>query len=251
MRFKSKNMPARTLVIGDIHGAFKALEQVLDRAAVSTNDKLIFLGDYVDGWSQTPEVIDQLITLRDSHNCVFIKGNHDDLFLQHLEKGFHNEMWLMHGGQSTLDAYEQVEAPRLSLHTHFLRDLDIYHHDEENRLFVHAGFTNLHGVTREYFSDMLFWDRSLWEMALALDPDLEPSDPFYPERLKHYKEIYIGHTPTTRIGQHVPVHKATIWNMDTGAAYKSPLTLMDVDTKEFWQSDRVNTLYPDEKGRNA
>lgn len=243
-------MPGRTLVIGDIHGAYRALEQIMERAAVSSSDKLIFLGDYVDGWSEAPEVLDRLICLRDSHDCVFIKGNHDDLFLQWIEKGFNNEMWLMHGGQSTVDAYAEVSEERLALHTDFLRALDTYHHDRENRLFVHAGFTNLHGVTREYFSDMLFWDRSLWEMALALDPDLSPEDPFFPPRLKHYREIYIGHTPTTRIGKTTPVNKASIWNMDTGAAYKSPLTIMDVDTKEFWQSDNVNALYPAEKGRN-
>ena len=38
----------RTLVIGDIHGGLKALEQVLERANVTPEDKLIFLGDYVD-----------------------------------------------------------------------------------------------------------------------------------------------------------------------------------------------------------
>lgn len=243
-------MATRTLVIGDIHGAHKALTQVMERAQVTTNDKLIFLGDYVDGWSESPGVIDLLIELRSSHDCVFIKGNHDDLFLQWIENGFQNELWLLHGGQSTLDAYKEVSETRLALHADFLRDLSTHYHDEENRLFVHAGFTNLNGVYKEYFSDMLYWDRSLWEMALALDPTLSPEDPFYPDRLKLYREIYIGHTPTTRIGKSVPVNKASVWNLDTGAAYKSPLTIMDVDTKTFWQSDNVNELYPNEKGRN-
>ena len=244
-------MGARTLVIGDIHGGLKALEQVIERAAVTPDDKLIFLGDYVDGWSDVPGVLDHLIGLRSSHDCVFIRGNHDQLFLKWLETGEENPMWLKHGGQATVDAYRDLPDARTNLHRQFLEQLDNYHLDSRNRLFVHAGFTNLHGVTREYFSDMLFWDRSLWEMALALDPDLSPDDPFYPERLTHYHEIYIGHTPTTRIGKTTPVNKATIWNLDTGAAYKSPLTIMDVATKEFWQSDNVHTLYPEEKGRNA
>jgi serine/threonine protein phosphatase 1 len=42
---------------------------------------------------------------------------------------------------------------------------------------------------------------------------------------------------------------ACIWNVDTGAAFKGPLTIMDVDTKEFWQSEPLNTLYFDEKGK--
>ena len=41
----------KTFVIGDIHGGLKALIQVLERAEVTINDTLIFLGDYVDGWS--------------------------------------------------------------------------------------------------------------------------------------------------------------------------------------------------------
>lgn len=39
----------RTFVIGDIHGACKALEQVMGKIEITENDTLIFLGDYVDG----------------------------------------------------------------------------------------------------------------------------------------------------------------------------------------------------------
>ncbi|MFZ0598180.1 MAG: metallophosphoesterase, partial [Flavobacterium sp.] len=46
----------RTFVIGDIHGGLLALEQVMKKAEVTTEDTLIFLGDYVDGWSQSPQV---------------------------------------------------------------------------------------------------------------------------------------------------------------------------------------------------
>ena len=47
-----------------------------------------------------------------------------------------------------------------------------------------------------------------------------------------------------------PYMASGVWNIDTGAAFKNPLTIMDVDTKEFWQSDILPSLYPDEKGRN-
>ena len=53
----------RTLVIGDIHGGLRALHQIMERAKVNTTDTLIFLGDYVDGWSQSPQVIDYLIDI--------------------------------------------------------------------------------------------------------------------------------------------------------------------------------------------
>ena len=59
----------RTLVIGDIHGGLRALHQIMERAKVSITDTLLFLGDYVVGWSQSPQVIDYLtdITGTPSH----------------------------------------------------------------------------------------------------------------------------------------------------------------------------------------
>jgi serine/threonine protein phosphatase 1 len=67
----------RTLVIGDIHGGLKALKQVLERAEVTTNDTLIFLGDYVDGWSESPQVLDFLQELQKTHTFILLRGNHD------------------------------------------------------------------------------------------------------------------------------------------------------------------------------
>ena len=72
----------RTLVIGDIHGGLRALHQIFDRANVSKEDTLIFLGDYVDGWSESPQTIDFLINLGKKQNCIFIRGNHDELLLE-------------------------------------------------------------------------------------------------------------------------------------------------------------------------
>lgn len=243
-------MSRRTLAIGDIHGGFKALEQVLERANVNKDDRLIFLGDYVDGWSESPQVIDFLMDLSAINKCIFIRGNHDELCLEWLKNKTHNENWLFHGGRSTINAYNKVSEEVKSRHIQFMESLDNYFVDKENRLFLHAGFTNLKGVEHEYFPKMFYWDRSLWEMALAIDPLLSEDNGLYPERLKTYKEIFIGHTPTTRIGKTKPVNAANVWNLDTGAAYKSPLTIMDVETKQFWQSDNLNELYPDEKGRN-
>ncbi len=40
-----------------------------------------------------------------------------------------------------------------------------------------------------------------------------------------------------------------MWNLDTGAGFTGPLTLMDVDSKVYWQSDEVHTLYPGEDPR--
>ena len=240
----------RKLVIGDIHGGLKAIQELLNRLNLSPLDQLIFLGDYVDGWSESPEVIDYLITLNKKYKCVFIRGNHDDLLLNYLKTNTYSEEWFKHGGESTVKAYKKITPIQLEKHIAFLHSLKDYYIDEENRLFIHAGFTNLKGVELEYFKPLYYWDRTLWETALSLNPNIASDDPLYPQRLKIYKEIYIGHTPVTRINETTPINKACVWNIDTGAAFKGPLTILDVDTKEYWQSTPLNLLYPNEIGRN-
>lgn len=249
----------RTLVIGDIHGGLKALTQVLDRAGVNQDDHVIFLGDYVDGWSDSAAVISYLqalgVTKQDTDGrqvgkTTFIKGNHDDLVRQWLEGRTMSPMWLQHGGQTTIDAYAQFTDSEKQHHLSFYNGLLNYYIDSENRMYCHAGFQNLKGPEHEWHDTAFFWDRTLWEMVCAMRTDLRPDDPFYPKRLKRFKEIYIGHTPVTRIGANKPVQKANVWNIDTGAAFKGTISALDVDSKQVWQSDPVWQLYPQEAGRN-
>ncbi|XHP73780.1 Serine/threonine-protein phosphatase 1 [Arenibacter antarcticus] len=238
------------MVIGDVHSGLKALEQLMVRAEVGPRDHLIFLGDYVDGWGQAVETVDFLLELQAKQRCTFIRGNHDELCNDWLKGGDKNPLWLQHGGRATLDSYDKADDKVKKLHVNFYDNLDNYYIDGENRLFIHAGFTNLKGVEQEYDTKTFYWDRTLWELALSLNPSLALGDALYPKRLTHYKEIFIGHTPVTRIGITTPRKAANIWNVDTGAAFKGPLTIMDVNSKEFWQSDPVHLLYPIENGRN-
>jgi serine/threonine protein phosphatase 1 len=240
----------RILVIGDIHGGLKAINQVFERAKVTTDDTLIFLGDYVDGWSESPQVLDFLIELNKKNRCVFIRGNHDDLLLNWLSESRDNLEWYKHGGESTVLAYANISVVKKQIHIEFLKSLQNYYLDEQNRLFIHAGFTNINGIRYEFFPKLFYWDRTLWETALSLDESIPKNSLFYPRRLTLYDEIYIGHTPVTRIGKTIPIQKACVWNIDTGAAFNGALTILDIDTKEFWQSDPLSKLYPDEKGRN-
>jgi len=241
---------SNTFVIGDIHGGLKALQQVLERANVTTSDTLIFLGDYVDGWSDSPAVLDFLIDLSVSYNCVFMQGNHEEMLVKWLKKEDDNELWRFHGGEVTVQAYQNISLDVIEKHIAFLQNLQEYYIDDQNRLFVHAGFTQSRGVTFEYFRGMFWWDRTLWETAMAVDGTLSTDSIRYPLRLKLYKEIYIGHTPVTRFGASAPLNFANVWNVDTGAAFSGKLSILNVDTKEYWQSDSLPDLYPSEKGRN-
>lgn len=240
----------RTLAIGDIHSGVRALEQVMERAVVTEQDHLIFLGDYVDGWSTATETISFLMDLQKSHQCTFIRGNHDELCKEWMLTKKENPQWLAHGGKATRDSYLALGEEAWPEHLAFYDALQNYYLDEQNRLFLHAGFTNLKGIAFEYFEQLFYWDRTLWELAKAVDDTLKEGDPNYPQRFTHYKEIFIGHTPISKVDEVLPLQKAKVWNLDTGAAFKGSLTLIDVDTKAYWQSDPVHTFYPGERGRN-
>jgi serine/threonine protein phosphatase 1 len=108
----------------------------------------------------------------------------------------------------------------------------------------------MHGVAKESYPLNFCTDRTLWEMALAMDRKIDFDHHLYPKRLKLYKEIYIGHTPTTNYGESEPMNAINVWNIDTGAAFKGCLSVLDIATKKYWQSDPVYILYPEEKGRN-
>lgn len=237
----------KTWVIGDIHGAYKALIQLIDRLNLQPSDKLIFLGDYADGWSETPKVIAFLMELQKQYQCVMIKGNHDYFCEQFLSGETMGESWYFHGGGATQTAYTNIDDFQKKEHLQFLKSLPLYHIDSENRLFVHGGFTHLRGVAYEYFENMLFQDRTLWELAVALT-DFSPKH--HPKRLQVYKEIYVGHTPTIRYGSLLPMLCSGVCNVDTGAAFTGAISALEVFSKRVVQSDPVYLLYPDEKGRN-
>jgi len=241
---------SRTLVIGDIHGGFKALKQGFERAEVTAEDQLIFLGDYVDGWGESSQIIRFLMELSEKQECIFIKGNHDAWCEDWMSRGETPDVWLFNGGKSTVESYNGYSLEDLALHLEFFQRMKNYYVDDKNRLFIHAGYSSMHGPEKEVYSSNYLWDRTLWETAVAMDRKLSKNSELYPKRLLLYSEIFIGHTPTLDIGISYPVNKANVWNMDTGAAFTGSLSIMDIDTKEFWQSDSLPSLYPYEKGRN-
>src|SRR5678809_1468386 len=105
----------RRFVIGDIHGNYEALKQVIERCGIDKeNDLLITLGDIVDGFYQTYECVEELLTFK---NRIDIRGNHDDWFVQWLNHGIHPVHWEQ-GGYGTARSYaEHVEYRNCLLYT--------------------------------------------------------------------------------------------------------------------------------------
>jgi serine/threonine protein phosphatase 1 len=145
------------------------------------------------------------------------------------------EIWLDQGGRATCDSYK---AGVPANHVSFLRDAFPFYVDN-NRLFVHAGI--IPGLKAEECStDILYWDRSLVRIAM----DLQKKET--PRQLTSYDEVFVGHTP---ISSPHPMKYCEIWMVDTGAAWSGVLSIMDIDSKEWFTSDVVKELYPGVTGR--
>ena len=134
----------RTLVIGDIHGGLKALEDVLNHVDPQPEDSFIFLGDYVDGWSQAAETVGFLINFDRHYSCHFLRGNHDDLCLQWLTEGVEYPLWLLSGGEATKNSYNGLGKETRKEHIRFLQSLlenalvaPRIHHECSYNLWLH------------------------------------------------------------------------------------------------------------------
>ena len=255
----------KTWVMGDIHGANKALIQCLARSGFDNEeDTLIHLGDVVDGWSETYECVETLLGIK---NLISIKGNHDDWFLDFIQHGIHLAGW-RYGAHATARSYlRQIDKEHLiypkgtgyvttlnnedipPTHQKFFSLQHLYYIDSNNNCFVHGGF-NRHIEFKGQGVNVYSWDRDLWGSAMSY------KDTGYRFKMhNHFKEVFIGHTATTTWKNKyntstLPMNAANIWNLDTGAGFIGKLTIMNVDTKEYFQSDFVSTLYPEEQGRN-
>jgi serine/threonine protein phosphatase 1 len=240
----------KIFVMGDLHGAHRALLQCLDRAKFNKKrDTLIQLGDVADGHEEVYECVETLLRLP---NLVSIMGNHDEWFREYLDTGYHPTEWTM-GGAATARSYLRRIGKKRQLfrsgigyttdldpkdipqaHRAFFGRQQLYHIDK-GRCFVHGGFDPTMAFDRQY-PPVYYWNRELWRAALAFTGDRLPmATPF--------NEVYLGHTSTTNWKTDRPMVAAGVWNLDTGAGRAGRLTIMNIETKQFWQSDRVEELY--------
>ena len=104
------------IAIGDIHGCAKTLKLLLTQLSTEfgTSVEYVFLGDYVDRGPESNNVIEQCIEFSETHNCTFIRGNHDLVMLKALGKGGSKTdmlYWLGMSGRETM-AYYQSGVPK-------------------------------------------------------------------------------------------------------------------------------------------
>lgn len=188
-------------------------------------DLLISLGDLVDRGPEPVRVVDELMKLR---NFIYVLGNHDYWCFEYLRSGIKTADWLFQGGQVTINDYK-THPDAVNRHLDFYSTALLYHIDKKNRLFVHAGFDRFRPFANQKNDKRtLLWDRSLYMGALEYQEEGKVFEEF--------SEIFIGHSPTQLIMHDQPTQLVNLWMMDTGAGHRRLLSMMDLDSKVYWQS---------------
>lgn len=216
---------------------------------------MIQLGDIVDGYPEPYECVEELLKIK---NLIAIRGNHDAWFDDFITTDFHPGYW-DYGGNSTILSYGKQTGKKIicipsgtgfktSLnssdvpvtHRQFFRNQKLYHVDGIGRCFVHGGFNRYISFFQQAFSKY-YWDRDLWCDALAHASAGGTLSGF--EMTTKFEHIFIGHSATTNWDTDQPMTALNITNLDTGSGHTGRLTIMNIDSKEFWQSDPVQSLY--------
>ncbi|MFC5049787.1 metallophosphoesterase family protein [Rubritalea spongiae] len=128
------------LIIGDIHGCLFQLKNLLDFAQPSAEQTIVTLGDYIDRGENSKGVLDFLIQLKNSHELVHLKGNHD-AYLENVQADpALYKFWLKPelGGRATLASYQDdlENVPRS--HWEFLENSPFFY-ETEDLICVHGG----------------------------------------------------------------------------------------------------------------
>lgn len=242
----------RRLIVGDIHGCYDKLREVLNISNFSNDDILYSVGDFCDRGNQNLEVLDYLMSLS---NFKAVRGNHDIWLYNYLYCGLKEyrlpyedlRIWEYNGGDTTLEAITNLERDKLQKIFNWLKGWG-YYIEEDTFIVLHGGpigstipkdlpeegydFTN----TIPYNTT---WDRAYFSAALSYE--LSEYSSISP--LDFGKTLFVGHTPVLYKKDGVvntnPIISNTyhIINVDTGGYKKEgKLTVMDIDTKEYWQA---------------
>ncbi|MBI4525534.1 MAG: serine/threonine protein phosphatase [Deltaproteobacteria bacterium] len=218
----------RSFVIGDIHGCLDELVCLLESLPLKPDDRLVFLGDYVDRGPNPKGVVSYLIQwqLIAEQETIFLKGNHEDMFLSFLGlPGHYGEMFLANGGWTTLASYgvdekiasrERVLALTPSDHLDFFAGLKTYYLMDPF-LCVHAGVHPAKPLSQQS-AEELFWIRD----AFILNHHILPYT------------VLFGHTPQREVFFDLPYKIG----LDTGLVYGNELSCLEVNEKVLYQINR-------------
>ena len=219
-------LPGRTIAIGDIHGCARALEVILEAIEPNPDDVIITLGDYIDRGPQSRQVIDRLLRLQQECQLIPLRGNHECLLLDALQRKTLFNFWLQCGGQQTLDSYGGTIEQIPPSHIDFFQRCRPFH-ETEHHLFFHASFDPTLPAGQQD-DQQLFW-----EHLRGPGPGQHASG----------KRVFVGHTPQDG-GRILRLDHVVC--LDTYCFGNGCLSAMEVHSETTWQANQqgITCLWP-------
>jgi len=186
-------------IVGDIHGCYFTLREMLDKYWDSENEKLVILGDFVNKGKHTFAVIELLMKLKKQlgEQMVILKGNNEYLFEEYYRDSI------------TLASKQKFENYNLD----YIRTLNwmdkLPHHWQNGKVYTsHAGVPE--------------------DMEFPLE-DSNIQELFNRKPLKNIgKRQFIGHIVVNKPSYD---ENADAWYLDTGAGFGKMLTAAQVDSE--------------------
>ena len=252
-------MPMRRLIIGDIHARYEALRTVLEMASFDPDEDILYsTGDLCDRGREPVETLEFLSSLPGFRPVL---GNHDiwlELFLLTGEVDFD---WLYNGGVDTIRRLSSGLSKRRTEELgRWLSSFPIIRL-EEDCIIMHGGpgpcrsmaemerlaalrrpspFRIGNADERTLFG--ILWDRDYLFSAMESERYEVPSkymkvhyDLVPP--LETERTIWSGHTQLIGTARPFIAPSYHLVAIDTGAGSGlGKLTLMDMDTRQMWQS---------------
>jgi serine/threonine protein phosphatase 1 len=223
----------RMYVVGDIHGRADLLDELfslIDADLVrhkSARAVHVFLGDYIDRGEFSRGTIDRLIQRGSTHECVFLKGNHELIAVGCLTDKASIPTWIRLGGAQTLLSYGVRPSLRLTpselgaiqigfqnalprAHLQFLARLQVQF-SVGDYFFAHAGVKPGVPLSKQKEKDLL-WIR----------------DEFLSSTRSYGKIVVHGHTPTIEVE-----FRTNRINIDTGAYLTNRLTCLVLENNQI------------------
>ncbi|MGI8836060.1 MAG: metallophosphoesterase [Pyrinomonadaceae bacterium] len=203
-------MGSRTIVIGDIHGCYDELEDMLTEVRFAADDRLISVGDLITKGPKNREVLERFMS---DPQFSAVMGNHDLA----LRRKWNGEKVKLKDSQKPTNKELKKDKER---YVSFLNSLP-FMIDLGTHLVVHAGVrpgVALHSQTSEDLTEL----RSIGKDRTARD------GPAWYDVYDGEKVVLFGHWPAAK-----PLRGKRAIGLDTGCVYGNELTAYIIETGEF------------------
>ena len=224
----------KLFVVGDVHGQITMLKELLKHWKPE-EEQLLFLGDLADRGENSKATLEWARDLKEEHEAIVIKGNHDEMLERFLENpAEYVTLYYMNGGGMTVNSLLGRKANQQEFEVNaqeikenypwllpFLKSLPLYH-EWGNYLFVHAGVNMQKENWRDSSSRDFVWIR----------------EGFYDQPNHTGKTIIFGHTVTATLNK--GFNNFDIWEsgdgligLDGGAVYGGKMHALNLTKDEI------------------